>query len=285
MVTILSWNIKNKNSSLFSLALKDIIKYQSIDIIIFQEAFGVHVNTILNAEFDEVTIVGSAGKKYVRIFIKKNHFDRFDLHTLPNNKLIFIRLKLKNGKDYFNIAGVHFYSKVANTERQQMWKSKPIIDKIVEIENVIQQFNTILVGDLNHNPYENNLCDPYLLNAKNSREIISFLLKTPLTKVDKDFWYNPMWNFLGDHDFVTNTPKITGSYFRYTNSEQPMWNLLDGFLVRPSVMDKINFNQSEILTKTNSINFLKPFIVRDDESFIKDDISDHLPIKFTLNFN
>ena len=50
-------------------------------------------------------------------------------------------------------------------------------------------------------------------------------------------------------------------------------------------MDKLDFLNTEVLTETKNTKFLKPLITRIDESFIVDDLSDHLPVKFTININ
>jgi hypothetical protein len=95
-----------------------------------------------------------------------------------------------------------------------------------------------------------------------------------------------MWNLLGDYDFNRNVDKeSSGTYFLYSESEVPYWNLIDGVLLRPSIMDRINYKETEILTKTSKRNFLKPFVIRADESFLVDDFSDHLPLKVTLKIN
>lgn len=293
MIKILSWNIhtnKNKRTPLLQRALAEVVNENDIDIVVLQEAFGAFVNTALNsqiAQYDEIVQLGNVIENGVRIFLKKNTFQHSLLQRYFRNKLVLVHLKKIGGIEEFNIAAVHLHSKVGNSERQQLWKNLPIINKIKEFENkVSNNSNTILVGDFNHNPYENNLCDPYILNSKDSKKVITTLTNNPITKSkDNNFWYNPMWNFLGDYDFTSGRERVTGTYFRYSIDESPIWNLLDGFILRPSIMDRVDYNQSSILTSTKSTQFLKPFTIKKDVSLINDQLSDHLPIKFTLTIN
>jgi exonuclease III len=165
-----------------------------------------------------------------------------------------------------------------------MWKNHPIIEKLKEFEETsTNNKNTIVIGDFNQNPYEIDFTDPHIFNCIDSKELINLLEKSSFSKRNLDIWYNPMWNFLGDYNFNNRKHRVTGTYFRYTENEEPIWNLLDGFIIRPSLMERINYSKSAILDKTESTEFLKPLIIRADKKNIKEELSDHLPIKLTLN--
>ena len=93
-----------------------------------------------------------------------------------------------------------------------------------------------------------------------------------------------MWNLLGDFDYKQNKQKLASGTFFYNNAAPiPYWNMLDGVLLRPALMNDIDFMNTDVLTKTNTTEFLKPLITRKNESIIQDDLSDHLPIKITIN--
>ena len=94
-----------------------------------------------------------------------------------------------------------------------------------------------------------------------------------------------MWNLLGDYDVKRDGSRITGTFFRYSEDENQMWSLIDGFIVRPEIKERIDYNDSEIITGTNAASFLKPGIISKNESLIREDVSDHLPVKFTFIIN
>jgi exonuclease III len=285
MTTILTWNLNKKKTKLLKDALSEIIaNHTQPDILVFQEAYGTWVNTILNGPFEEINYPKNSIGSGVRIFLKTKKYKQYSVQRTDNKKLVFIHLQDNTTKEEFNIAAVHLYSKVGNSERQQLWKNLPIIQKINEFESTsTNNDKTILIGDFNHNPFENDLNDPNMINGVESKKLISTITLNPLSKRNLNFWYNPMWNLMGDFDFRNNRDRVTGTYFRYTEDENQIWNFFDGVLLRPSMMDRVNYNFTEVLTSSGTINFLKPFIIRKDESLIKDDLSDHLPVKLTLN--
>lgn len=286
MVSIISWNTNKKKTNFIIDSINELKTEHTPEIFVFQECLGPYINTILDTEYDEIPYPGKGINRRVRIFLKKNIFTRFAVNTALNNKLVFVHLKKINGKEDFNIVGAHMYSKL-NTERQQLWKNKPFIETIELFERTqTNNDKTILIGDFNYNPFDTSLTDPYVFNAVDNKHLISTFRNYSIGNNHHNFWYNPMWNLLGDYDFRTNSDKnISGTYFINSESEIPYWNLIDGTLLRPSIMNRFDYNMSEILTKTTQREFLKPLIIRSDESFLIDDFSDHLPIKVTLNIN
>ena len=276
MITIITWNTGKKKTTFLQNSLAEIVTEHQPDILVFQECLGQYVNTILNPTHDEIPYPGKGLDRRVRIFLRKNTFHRYATNTAFNNKLVFVHLKKIGGIEDFNIAGCHLYSKL-NTEMQQMWKNKPFSDTLIALEKTqSNNENTILIGDFNYNPYDRAMLDPNVFNAIDNKFLISNFGLNPVGKRNHNYWYNPMWNLLGDYDLRTNTNKqATGTYFFYNEAEIPYWSLLDGTLLRPTIMDRIDYDSSEILVKTNNRNFIKPLIIGDDES-------DLPPKKWTL---
>jgi len=286
MITIISWNTNKKKNAFLKSALTELAIEQEPEIFVFQECLGQYVNTILNLIYEEIPYPGIGINRRVRIFLKKNTFDLYSIDTAFNNKLVFVHLKKSGGTEDFNLVGIHFYSKL-NTERQQLWKNRPFSERIDLLERTQTNNNrTILIGDFNYNPYDTTLSDPNVFNAIDNKHLIRTFSSNPIGSRSHNYWYNPMWNLLGDYDFNSmSDKKSSGTYFLYNEAEIPYWNLIDGALLRPSIMDRIDYQKTEILTKTSKRNFLKPLIIRADESFLVDDFSDHLPLKVTLKIN
>lgn len=308
-INILTWNIQSTGAEpkaekqgyrisdkrLKGRFILDAAIENEIDIIVFQEAYGIYLNTLLGNIYYEIKYPDNSLGSGVRIFLKAGEFDEpLEVFTGEKlgNKLVFLYLRRTNGGEIFNLAAIHLHSKVGNTERQQLWKNNPIFNEIREIENKLANvsfYRTIMVGDFNQNPYENDLNDRFMVNAERDRNLIEiFKDNNPVYKTERfdfNFWYNPMWNFVGDYDTKNNDYRVTGTYFRYTEDESTMWNLIDGFIVRPYFMRRIIYDKSKIIVGTNSVSFLKTVITSKKESLIPDDISDHLPVKFTFLIN
>lgn len=290
-INILTWNIHNSDTAIKRAVLADIVTSQQIDILVLQEAYGVVINTVLAHAMHEITYPNNQLGAGVRVFLKIGSFDYFSIFRECQNKLVFIHLKPKNSTFNFNIAAVHLYSKVNNTERQQLWKNLPIITRVKQLEQQLENESfrrTILVGDFNQNPYESDLCDLPMINAEQNRAIIGMFSPNPVYKqkdFNFDFWYNPMWNLLGDHGGSSAKNRVTGTYFRYAEDERQMWHLFDGFILRPELMGCVDFSELSIITGTSTVNFLKSLITSKYESLIREDISDHLPVKFSFSTN
>lgn len=296
MVRFLTWNLQNKNTALRQQVLGELVREHTIDVVVLQEAYGVAVASKLEQHgYKEVDypLKGSPGG--VRVFLNDQVIEQLDGRRSQDHfkKLVFLELRRRHGRDRFNVAAVHLHSKKYNTERQQQWKNQSLLRQLDQWEQEFTSTRTILVGDLNANPYEANLRDPHLLRGQEDRILIRLLQQKQLasrTPAGLDFWYNPMWNLLGDFDPLTApgtqpNARPTGTFFRYTEDETPMWNLLDGFLVRPNLMHEVLHRESAIISRTATTNFLKPAIIGRADNLIKEDLPDHLPVKFALNIN
>jgi endonuclease/exonuclease/phosphatase family metal-dependent hydrolase len=292
----MTWNLQKKTTSLQQQVLGELVQENEVDVVVLQEAYGVAVATKLNQfGYHEVDYPLKASPSGVRIFIKSLTIKQFDVRMSndPFKKLVFVELRQQHGGERFNVAAVHLHSKYGNTERQQQWKNYELLRKLDQWEKEFTSTRTIMVGDLNANPYEANLRDPYLLRGQEDRALIRLLQQQQLASrkpAGLDFWYNPTWNLLGDFASfplpgASGSARPTGTFFRYTEDETPMWNLLDGFLVRPSLMDQVLHEKSAILSYTKSTNFLKPVSIGRGDSLIKETLPDHLPLKFALTIN
>lgn len=294
MIRFLTWNLQNKNTALRQQVLGELVHEHSTDVVILQEAYGVAVATELNRQgYAEINYPLAAPAGGVRIFLAAKRIQQFDVRRSEDHfkKLVMVELRLHGGKSTFNVAAVHLHSKKGNTERQQQWKNYDLLRQLDQWEQEFTSTQTILAGDFNANPYEVNLRDPNLLRGQEDRLLINILQKRQLATrapIGLDFWYNPMWNLLGDFDpsSLPNAPinnRPTGTFFRYTEDETPMWNLLDGFLVRSSLMNEVLHRESAIITNTTSTRFLKSAVIGRGDNLIREDLPDHLPVKFAIN--
>jgi exonuclease III len=284
---ILTWNTGKNSTDLKKKAITDVILETKADILVFQECTGAYLTQIVPNTFYEIPYPSRSGiDKRVRIFLDKTKYQHKEIQPFSNNKLILVRVQDKIKKKDFNLVGIHLYSKKNNTEREQMWKNKPFFQHIEDFENGLPNCkDTIVVGDFNYNPYEKDHFDPNIINSLGSLKMLNFISSSTSFDRNKNSWYNPMWNLLGDYDSINKKRRINGTYYRYSNNENhPFWNMFDGFLIRLTLAPKINYNDFFIITKTKNINFIKPRVINEMESFIDERISDHLPVFMELNF-
>ncbi len=171
-----------------------------------------------------------------------------------------------------NLFPVHFYSKVNWSESSLALECVNFSRDISIVESDTSCLNSILIGDFNMSPFEHGIVASngihalqdlnYLASEMNGREIDGTFYK---------YFYNPMWNFLGDE----STPYGT-MYHRVSGHISHEWHIYDQVILRPELKNHITKNSTKIITKIAGQSILKKYDRPDDK------YSDHLPIIIQL---
>lgn len=138
--------------------------------------------------------------------------------------------------------------------------------------------NTIILGDFNMNPFEEGLVNSSGLHNISNKEI-ALTKQRNFQGRSYDFFYNPMWSFLGD----SSKGNVQGTHF--FNTYTPLnyfWNLYDQVMIRPELIPFFDETKLDIISGTQTKTFLKTI---SGYTRIDKDISDHLPIKFQIKLN
>lgn len=288
-IECLFWNIKDTyNNERFDL-LNTYAK--NSDIIILAEAQNAIINHRIN-NFSLVQPYQTSGREWIKIFVKNGSSTKFQLtrvEELFKKRVCVVRLKINTKKDLF-IVGVHLNSKTGIDEKTQLLLNNKASQEIHDFFQTNHN-RAIIVGDFNHNPFESILNSSFTFNSIPNREIIKRLEHRIYLRKRKVLFYNPMWNFIGDHDFQTNQERINGTYFfredRHKTIDQLHWNLLDQVLVSKPIIDSINPQDIQIITGynngTQNINLADSSFFALTKSYLNPDYSDHLPIKFSID--
>ena len=169
------------------------------------------------------------------------------------------------------LCGVHLPSQTYSGHQE---RRNIIIDMflqdIISTEQEINSDHTILLGDLNENPYEPGCLSAHKLHGLPSHAEAAKGTRTVMGRPFKMF-YNPMWNLLGDFQYPPGTYYYNGSHL--VNS---FWNIYDQVMIRPCIKDKFNEQSLKILHKTEKVTLI------DQHKHPRKDISDHLPIIFEI---
>jgi hypothetical protein len=148
---------------------------------------------------------------------------------------------------------------------------------IREAEKAAGNPRTVVVGDLNVNPFDDAMLDVRGLNALADGRTVR--RKDPrrfgtLRPEEFQLFYNPMWNYFGDA-----VPPAGTYYYDKSNPEvDPLWNIFDQVLLRPALLDRFRHKNLKILTTDGAVSF-----VWEDGRPNSDIYSDHLPICFQLD--
>ncbi|MFN0107787.1 MAG: endonuclease/exonuclease/phosphatase family protein [Blastocatellia bacterium] len=171
------------------------------------------------------------------------------------------------------LVSAHLPSKLHADELDQYQTSSELSAMIRQAEENVGHTRTILVGDLNMNPFENGAVSAGGLHGVMTREIAQKDSRT-IQGHDYPFFYNPMWGLFGD-----GSEGPAGSYY-YAKSghETYFWNIFDQVLLRPALLPYFRNDDLKILTSDGVETLLTERGLPDDKAG-----SDHLPIMFKLH--
>ena len=133
---------------------------------------------------------------------------------------------------------------------------------------------TVLVGDLNMNPYEDGIVSAKGLHAVMTRERAQQGRRTVRYNLSNAYFYNPMWRHFGEQP-----SGHAGTYFfRSPRERADFWNVYDQVLLRPELLPYFRDEDLKILHCAGTKSLLDPNGVID-----RTVASDHLPILFRLS--
>lgn len=269
-LTFLFWNIQKKN---LNTHITQLCQLHDVDVLLLAE-FGTNSayyleSNLQNIDKDYQYIQPLASAK-VELFVK---FDSSKIVQISDSSDDFSIRKINviPAKEIILI-GLHLPSKLYMTDNDQSIHQTKIVNLINAKEQEIGHTNTLVIGDFNMHPFQ-------MVSAGNFHATMDKNIALKQTRTVKDevyrYFYNPMWNFLGDN----NKSKVAGTYYKnisgeYTNYH---WNMFDQVLLRPDLLANFDEKSLEIITSNGIISYIK-------NGQIDTKYSDHLPIKFTLNF-
>jgi hypothetical protein len=269
MITFLFWNT---NEGPLADAVAAIAKAEAVDILILSECAiePRDLLKILNRNVPEFHFAPGQNRGI-------SMFTRFPGRYFPevnigSRRLSVRRLALPPIEDVL-VAAVHLPSKLYWSDESQMFECANLSNAIVEEERKAGHSRTILVGDLNMNPFEKGVIAAAGLHAVPTRRIAERIKRTVQGK-SYLFFYNPMWAHFGD---ASDRP--AGTYY-YERAEHVnyFWNNFDQVLIRPQLMDRFRSDQLRILDNAGETS-----LSRADGTPNKGNASDHFPLLFALD--
>ena len=252
---ILFWNLKNNSNEKW---IEDIIDENNVDIALFAEYKGISFENMLAnlncyehhdgyGACEKVTLLC---KKTIEVKIKREQ-NRYTLYSC-----------VCEGVSY-NLAGIHLPAPPASDSNDRKIVIRNIVHDIEEQENKEKNRKTIVIGDFNCNPFDEEVIQKDAFNAVLFKDLIN---KKEIIRYNEREWrrfYNPIIHYLSEE---TNT---YGSLYYSSGSAPLYWNSFDQILVRKELTDHIC--SLEYLKSTNGKKLMKD--VKPNDS-----ISDHLPL-------
>ncbi|MGK7928934.1 MAG: hypothetical protein AB4290_27470 [Spirulina sp.] len=138
---------------------------------------------------------------------------------------------------------------------------------IQEAENQVGHRRTLVIGDLNMNPFEDGIIAADGFHAVMTQQIARKRDRT-VQGQRKPFFYNPIWGRMGDL-----SPGAPGTYYHSSSDYiNYFWNTFDQVLLRPDLLDYFLPDGFQIISQIGENNLLT------ESGKISSSFSDHLPI-------
>lgn len=170
----------------------------------------------------------------------------------------------------YNLCAVHYPSKLYTDSNTRAISFSKTIDDINQLESEIDSKKTIIFGDFNEDPFEDNCLSanlfhglPSIDDARKSSRVVQ--------GNSYDMFYNPMWNCFGDDDYPPGT-----YYYQSSKNAESFWHIFDQVIFRPSIHPFFKRDSLSIVTELSCAH------LNDTNGLPNVSISDHFPIVFEL---
>lgn len=243
MLSILFWNLRGNDTTTWEIRAPVLRTH----LARLAASFGIDVLLLAESGFDPTDIVDAInGARSGAFHYPASNSRRIQLFTcLPPRAVsdqfndssdgrLTIRRLITSSNHHILLAGMHFQSQIHWTREEQALQATVVQQDIVRTEDVVGHQRTVLVGDLNMNPFDVGLVGAQALNAVMTRDLARREERTVAERPYR-FFYNPMWGYFGDR-----TPGPAGTCFYSASGPGGyFWNIFDQVLLRPALMDHL----------------------------------------------
>ncbi len=169
------------------------------------------------------------------------------------------------------VAAAHLRSKLQADDEDQHEVAMALNPIIREAEKAEGHQRTIIIGDLNMDPFDRGMISANGLHAVMDKRVALKRARTVLGK-SYDYFYNPMWSRMGDE---SRGPP--GTYFlnRSGHVINRFWSSFDQVLLRPDLLPFYDNSHLHVLDQIGSTPLMSNGVPNQN-------ISDHLPIVIDL---
>ncbi len=189
-----------------------------------------------------------------------------------NNRWLIHRVRPDRPAPEMTLAVAHLPSKLYTQRETQADAARDLAADVRAIEKRQAHRRTVIVGDLNMNPFEEGVMSATGLHGMMTAQLAEAGPRVIEGKEHSRF-YNPMWGLLGDR-----TPGPPGTYYRSAaDTVNYFWNTFDQVLVGPELV--VPLKAVEVLKHDGTASLVT-------KSDLPDSVegSDHLPLVFRLEW-
>lgn len=173
------------------------------------------------------------------------------------------------------LCAAHLPSQLIPSDRDQEETLGGLARALAGVEDQRGHARTLLVGDLNADPFHYGVYSAAGLHAVPTRQLAGQEKRTVGGR-EVRFFYNPMWRFFGDA-----TPGPPGTYFwRQARPDCRFWYIVDQVFLRPALIEYFADADLHILTGHGPVSFESTRDGRPNKAVA----SDHFPILLRLDY-
>ena len=170
----------------------------------------------------------------------------------------------------FLLAAVHLPSKLHMGTDEQAALCSRWVRHVRESEVKVGRPPTVVIGDLNMNPFEPGIVGAEGFHAVSSRTVVARGARTVLGE-ERPLLYNPMWAMMGDATGPAGT-----YYYGSSNPITYFWNTFDQVLLGPELARNFVPGDVSVASSLDGGSLLAA------GGFPDKRVSDHLPVIATL---
>lgn len=262
MLNILFWNLHKTSIGDY---ISKCIAENDIDLAIFSEYDGIDLKTVEKSLGSMYTCVEVQVDTKVVLLAKATL-----TISIKHEQHRYIIYRVNSGIKEYILAAVHLQDRRNYSTSDRVETIRSLVSDIEEAEKELGCTNTIIIGDINANPYDEELLSKYAFNAVLFKSIIhENEFTNPKSATKKRRFYNPIIHYLSEET------QTYGSFYYENNFMTPYWYCLDQVLVRRSLVNHLQH-----------VKYLKSI---DESSLVSGSkktpevtISDHLPLLVNL---
>ena len=248
MLTFLFWNIDRKP---LASIIANLTVSHDVDVLVLVECEigpARMLRTLNNGRPAQFHFSPGRGCGKVAIYTR---FPGDFLEALSETGRTTIRRLSLPARTEILLAAAHLPSKLHWGAGSQALECARFAQDVRDVEVQVGHTRTVLVGDLNMDPFELGLVGAPALNGVMTRDLASRGSRT-IQGREYPYFYNPMWGRFGD---ATEGPP--GTYY-YDGSEHSttFWHIFDQVLVRPELMDRFRNEWLRVLVGDGDTSFV-----------------------------
>jgi len=272
MLSVLFWNVRGHN---LSSPVAGMAALRNVDLVVLAERKKNHSYT--------GDLAAATGKPFV-VFKIPGCLYLHVLSSVPKPQLDIVEADKRYAilrvdrppKPDILLALTHLPPKGpgANSLDNQRSVAEDLHQRIQFQEGFFGHSRTVVVGDLNMDPFETGMTSSKGFHAVMAREVAARRSRRINRKTSSPIFFNPIWHYWGDK--IQRPP---GTYYKGCSlTDCLFWHMFDQVLVRDAVGPQFDYNSLQILQSDGVNHFCSAKALPNKAVY-----SDHLPLVFELD--